>query len=174
MKKTLIIAAALLTLAACKENQNNNQQATQSVEATRNAPAPLPAPIAEKLTVEELAVQSLSMPNDWVGDLGLYLDTIMTCMQNSPVPAKYIFKADSFENQDTTLVLYKGVNERVYACSFGKAGLNPEFREIRLTAPAKGERFYPGSLPKPDSCLNNTRILDKNGQTAGWLSRITC
>ena len=173
MKKTILISAMILSLAACKEEQSK-QAAQAPAPAQQTAAAPMPAPVPEKLTIEELAVQSLSQPNDWVGDLGLYLDTILSCTQNSPVPAKYVFKADSFETQDTTLVLFKGQNERVYACSFVKSNSLPEFREIRVAAPIKGERFYPGNLQKVDSCLNNTRILDKNGQTAGWLSRITC
>lgn len=171
MKKYILCAFILLSLTACKEEQSK-----QTAAASPPAPATIaPPPVApEKLTIEELSIQSLSRPNDWVGDLGLYLDTVLACVENSSVPAKYIFKADSFEAQDTTLVLFKGQNDRVYACSFARSNSLPEFREIRVEAPLKGERFYPGSLPKVDSCLNNTRILDKNGQTAGWLSRITC
>lgn len=170
MRKTVLFTFLLLSLTACKEEQSKQTAKSPSPAPVAVAPPPVP----EKLTIEELSLQSLSRSNDWVGDLGLYLDTVLACVENSPVPAKYVFKADSFETQDTTLVLFKGQNERVYACSFVKSNSLPEFREIRISAPAKGERFYPGNLPKVDSCLNNTRILDKNGQTAGWLSRITC
>lgn len=149
MKKLLLITTMILSVTACKKKDEVANQ----------------APVV-KASSQDLANRLMSDRTDWTASLPAHIDTILTCANSGNFQAKYIFKASS------TLVLIKGEDDKVYACSM--AASTPDYQEISVKIPAKAARFYPGELPKPDSCLNNTRILDKSGHTAGWLSKITC
>ena len=163
MKKLLIASALILALGACKKEEKKEQAA---------APAPAPAPRVVEL--QDLADSSMKSHDDWTKDLGVYIDDVLTCANSSPVQTKYVFRADAFETPPIALILLKGENDKLYACSVEPGDLQPHYKIITLKIPEKSPRFYPGELPKPDSCLNNTRVLDKTGHTAGWLSKITC
>ncbi len=163
--KFLIAAVTLLVLSACKKEDKKAQD---------YPPQPSP-PAAEQIAnLEELAMRSLQNREDWSRDLSIYIDNVMICANAAPVQTKYVFKADAFETPDLELVLLKSENDKVYACSMTQTSETPHFQQINVKIPANTLRFYPGNLPKADSCLNNTRVLDKSGRTAGWLSKITC
>ena len=158
MRKLLIASAVILALTACKKDKNPTEKAAK--------PA---AP-----NVQQLAEKSLAGKGDWSRDIDIYVDNILTCANAAPGSAKYIFQADAFETPAISLILLKTEDDRVYGCTLKGDGSLPEFTEIKVKPNEKSARFYPGALPKPDSCLNNTRVLDHSGHTAGWLSKITC
>ena len=156
MKKTLLCLFLILGLAACKKDQKKEEASAS-------------------FSIENLAAKSMKNREDWTRDLDVYVDDILTCANASPIQTKYIFRADAFENPSVALILLKAEDDKVYACTIEDGQPEtPKFKQIRLSPQEKSPRFYPGDLPKPDSCLNNTRILDKTGHTAGWLSKITC
>ncbi len=157
MKKTILALTLVMALSACKKEQK------------QEAAAPPPAP-----TVETLAQGAVAATGDWTENLDAYLDTILTCANASPVQTKYVFRADRFEQPAVTLILLKLEDDRIYACSVDRDQTVPHYKEVRVKPDPKAPRFYPGALPKPDSCLNNAVIKGKNGQNAGWLSRVTC
>ncbi len=165
MKKILPVLMVVLALSACKKEKKQEEVAA--------APPPPPA------TVQDLATQATSKNEDWVANIQNFLEAIDNCAAHSPVATKYVFRAENFEIPPIMLVLIKGEDDKVYACSLDKTPApgtvsTPKFKEITLNPQPKAARFYPGTLPKADSCLSNTRILDKSGKTAGWLARITC
>ena len=157
IKKILPVLIICLALTACKKDKSPE----------------VPAPIV-KADLSALAVRSMASHDDWTRDIALYIEPLLTCANASPVQTKYVFRADAFENPTVTLILLKGEDDKVYACGFENNEDKPRFQTISVKIPEKATRFYPGELPKPDSCLNNSRILDDSGHTAGWLSKITC
>lgn len=149
MKKLLLMTTMMLALSACKEKET----------------APKEAPVV-KASLQSLSAALMADQSDWTSALPDNIEAILTCANSGQFQAKYVFKASS------SLVLIKGEDDKAYACSLAQP--DPDYKEISVKIPAKAARFYPGALPKPDSCLNNTRVLDKSGHTAGWLSKITC
>lgn len=139
----------MLSLTSCKKKD----------EAPKETPA-------IQVSLQDLANDLMTKPGDWSINLPENVDTVLTCANGGRFQAKYIF------NASPSLVLIKGEDDKTYACAINGTALN--YQEISVKIPAKLPRFYPGELPKPDSCLNNTRVLDKSGHTAGWLSKITC
>ncbi len=161
----LIIAVCFLALSACKKEDKKVED---------YPPQPSPPAVEQTADLQELAIRSLQNREDWSRDLPIYLDNVMTCANSAPVQTKYVFKADVFETPDLELVLLKGENDKIYACTTSDGTNTPHFQQVSVKIPKNTPRFYPGNLPKADSCLNNSRVLDKSGRTAGWLSKITC
>ncbi|PZP53372.1 MAG: hypothetical protein DI586_11135 [Micavibrio aeruginosavorus] len=149
--KFLIATMALLALSACKKEDKKAE----------NYPPQPAAPAAEQIAdLQELSIRSMKNREDWSRDLPVYLDNVMICANSAPVQTKYVFKADAFEAPDLELVLLKSENDKVYACSMTALSQTPHFQEIGIEIPANSARFYPGNLPKADSCLNNSRVLE--------------
>ena len=169
MKKYLGLLLTMLALTSCKKDAEQKTVQSAMPHAPVAKPAPTPAP-----SIEELAVKSIANKEDWTKDLGIYIDNVLVCAGSVPGQTKYVFRADAFENPPVSLILLKTEADLVYACSFNEGDPKPHFKKINLVPPKNTPRFYPGQLPKADSCLENTRILDKSGNIAGWLARITC
>lgn len=167
MKNISILFLVMFALTACKKEQKQ-----ETVQVQAEAPVQPPKPTVP--SIEELAVKSIANKEDWTKDLGVYIDDVMACVKDTPGQAKYVFRADAFENPPVSLVLLKTEADLVYACSFNENDPKPYFKKVNLVPPKNTPRFYPGILPKADSCLENTRILDKSGNIAGWLAKIIC
>lgn len=168
MKKYFLCLIMLLSLTACKKESKNEQAAS-------NASVVTPTPVIKpQPSIDELALRSLAQKEDWTKDLAIYIGDVTACAKSAPGQTKYVFRADAFEKPSIALILLKTEDDKVYACSIGETDPAPHFREIFVHVPEKGSRFYPGELPKPDSCLENTRVLDKSGHIAGWLAKIIC
>ena len=162
MKKIILLSAIMLALASCKKEEKPKEEKAAA------------APVTPVISLQELAERSMKSSDDWTKDLPVYIDDVLTCSNAAPVQTKYVFRADAFETPAVALILLKGENDKIYACSMEGNDTAPKFKEIKVIPQEKSPRFYPGDLPKPDSCLNNIRILDNSGHTAGWLSKITC
>lgn len=168
MRNISILFLVMFALTACKKEQKQEPAQVQAQASVQNPVTPPPP------SIEELAVRSIANKEDWTKDLGVYIDDVMACVKDTPGQAKYVFRADAFENPPVALVLLKTEADLVYACSFNENDPKPYFKKVSLVPPKNTPRFYPGNLPKADSCLENTRILDKSGNTAGWLAKIIC
>lgn len=166
MNKFFALALCILlsmSVTACKKD--NKEQSADSASGK---------PVAQLPSLNDLAARSFAASSDWTRDISVYIDEILICSNAAPGQTKYIFHADAFETPAIALLLLKTEDDRVYACAVDGTSQTPRFQEVILKPVEKAPRFYPAELPKPDSCLNNTRILDKSGHTAGWLSKITC
>lgn len=161
MKNIILFLMMTIALASCKKEKKQEEAVV--------APAPVVAP-----TVDELASKATTENSDWIANIQNFIDPINVCAKSSPIATKYVFRADRFESPALTLILFKAEDDRVYACSVDNNGDAPKYKEIKIAPKPKADRFYPGALPKADSCLTNTRILDKTGQIAGWLAHISC